>query len=386
MSILKNQPNPALIESHRNQGMRPTRTVCGLSLHINFILPFHMEPAHLFVTHDIRNSIAHQSHGHVRPVWNDRCSCWLAHQPCTSPVLSSCTHLTSGCAVSSAFPVTAWAHWSFASCVHIGITVSHGITWYQPWNHDRLWHGRPRGPLAPGIERHTLGSNKLRNCKNPILKPPATPNKFSIYRHFTDYTVTYFSLHRENQKVCCKAGTLPAKPMPNACWRRISRIFSWNGNQQGPRAMAQSANFAFKIFMFKSSYFGRSWITCWDAVINTRLVSIMGHPVPGAQCKLSNEMAPPSALGSHSHAKVQDDATGVFDTLGLKDANWDDMKKGWETFRTYKRVRALHYIVHNIRVCMTIKINNLDNIIMIYRHTVYSNSILCYITLYYIIS
>lgn len=69
MSILKNQPNPALIESHWNQGMKPTRTVCGLSLHINFILPFHMEPAHLFVTHDIRNSIAHQCHGHVRPVF-----------------------------------------------------------------------------------------------------------------------------------------------------------------------------------------------------------------------------------------------------------------------------------------------------------------------------
>ncbi len=97
----------------------------------------------------------------------------------------------------------------------------------------------------------------------------------------------------ENQKVCCKAGTLPAKPMPNACWRRISRIFSWNGNQQGPIAIAQSANFAFKIFMFKNSYFGGSWITCWDVVINTRLVSIMGHPVPGAQCRLANEMAPP---------------------------------------------------------------------------------------------
>lgn len=49
--------------------MKPTRTVCGLSFHINLILPFHMEQAHLFVTHDIRNSIAHQCHGHVRPVF-----------------------------------------------------------------------------------------------------------------------------------------------------------------------------------------------------------------------------------------------------------------------------------------------------------------------------
>ncbi len=159
MSILKKQPNPPLIESRLSQGMKTIRTVCGLSFHINFNLPFHMEPAHLFVSHDIRNSIAHQCHGHVRPVFKvltKRQVQLLVGTPALyqpSPIKLYTPHIR--LCGEQCLPGHCLGTLVFCKLCSSRYHLDHGITWYhldQPWNHDRLWHGRLRGPLAPELE------------------------------------------------------------------------------------------------------------------------------------------------------------------------------------------------------------------------------------------
>ena len=66
---------------------------------------------------------------------------------------------------------------------------------FMPWSLDHLWHETQPVPPAPA---RTAGTGIHRP---PQVSPPG-----------------------ENTT---GARSLPAKPMPSACWRRISRIFSW---------------------------------------------------------------------------------------------------------------------------------------------------------------